>query len=230
MSEIREEIVHVKGYPKKLIIFLHGYIDNAVSAESYLHNLVDNLDNVAIHIPEAPYICEIHEKKRQWYSMHRFDPNDDRKTVPSLEECIAIYDKMKPGLIEAEAYLSSYIEDVLSQYELGYSGLFLCGFSQGATLALYESLMLPEKIAGCISFSGMLAPHTYVLKHYQSKPDTLLIHGTNDNLVRFSALDFTNQCLKDIGVKTQISIINGGQHRISEQGVDTAVEFIKQRL
>lgn len=27
---ISEEIVHVKGYPRQLVVFLHGYIDSAV--------------------------------------------------------------------------------------------------------------------------------------------------------------------------------------------------------
>ena len=49
---IREEITHVKGYPKKLIIFLHGYIDSATSLERKIQPLIDSLDNCKIQFKD----------------------------------------------------------------------------------------------------------------------------------------------------------------------------------
>ena len=59
------------------------------------------MENVAIHMPEAPVKCEIYQGKRQWYSMHRFDPDDERKTVATLEECTDIYARMGRGFDES---------------------------------------------------------------------------------------------------------------------------------
>ena len=225
---ISEEIVHVNGHPQKLVVFLHGYIDSAPALDRRLQPLLDNLDDSAIHIPQAPEVCEILENKRQWYSMHRFDPNDDRKTVPTMAECSALYNKMRPGFAEANAYLLPYIENLLNEYQLEAKDLYICGFSQGAMLALYTSLMMEEKIGGCVSFSGILAASKYIEKHVKSHPKTLLIHGDADNLVRFEAMNFTKEKLKALNVPVKTYVVKGGQHRITEDGLAAALKFIEK--
>ena len=165
MVDISEEVVHVKGYPQKLIIFLHGYIDNCEGLNRRIVPFLNELNNVAIHLPEAPITCEIYNGKRQWYSMHDFDPDDARKTVPTLEECTDIYAKMGRGFNYAYNYLERYIANILCEYQLEPKDLFLCGFSQGAMLALYSALRYPDKIGGCVSFSGILAVPDYFKKH-----------------------------------------------------------------
>lgn len=224
---ISEEIVHIKGRPKKLIIFLHGYIDNPDYIDSFIHIFLDNLDDVAIHIPKAPHLCEIHAKKSQWYSMHRFDPNDDRKTIDNFAEKIKIYNRMKPGIIEAFNVINSYIDHRLEEYQLEDKDLILCGYSQGATLAIFSSLMREGAAAGVISFGGMFAPSDYLIKHHHSMPSFLLIHGNNDNQVTYEALEYTEHQLKNIGCKVTTYTILGGQHRITEAGMQEALKFIK---
>ncbi len=226
---ISEEIVHVKGQPRKLVVFLHGYIDSAPALDRKINVLTDGLDNAAIHIPQAPVICEVHENKRQWYSMHRFDPDDARKFVPTMEECAAIYDRMGLGLAEAYAYLNEYIEERLDLYGLEAKDLYLCGFSQGAMLALYYALQHEETIGGCISFSGILTPHTYLLKHHKAAPDILLIHGNADNLVRFEALNFTRSRLEQMGCSVSTYVVKDGRHMVTEDGLAQALEYINGR-
>ena len=226
LNTINEEIVYVNGQPQRLIIFLHGYIDNADYLEGKLQHSIKAFDNTAIHLPQAPICCEVLEDKRQWYSMHRFDPNDERKTVPTMHECVDIYNKMTLGLEEAFSYLNDYIDQCLNEYQLEDKDLYLCGFSQGAMLAIYTSLMRDKKIGGCISFSGIIAGHKFLEKHAQSTPDALLIHGNADNLVRFEALDFTKTELEKLGSNVETYVVNGGQHRISEDGLDVAADFI----
>ena len=205
---IAEEIVHVKGYPKKLVIFFHGYIDSAESIDARITPLLDSLDDVAIHIPQAPLSCEIYDTKRQWYSMHRFDSEDERKTVKTLRECVSIYNRMSLGL-----------------------DFYLCGFSQGAMVALFTALRLKKTIGGVISFSGILAAADYIKKHARSHPDTLLIHGDTDNLVRFQALRFTRTSLKKLGCDVDEYIIpsNNGRHIVTPDGLVRCAEFIKSR-
>ena len=228
--EISEEVAHINGMPQKVIIFLHGYIDSAQSLDKKVSALIDGIDNVALHIPQAPLLCEITDKKRQWYSVHRFDPNDARKTVPSFEECLSYYEIMYPGLEEAAYYINNYIDNVLQEYGLEDKDLFLCGFSQGAMLALYISMTRENKLGGCVSFSGILAGYKHLFKTYKNVPDTLLIHGDADNLIRFQALEFTNTALQEIGVNTSTYVINDGLHKITDDGIKQASEFIKKAM
>ena len=227
-GDIAEEIVHVRGMPQKVIIFLHGYIDNCECLNHRIEAFADSFDNTAFHIPESPLLCEIHENKRQWFSMHRFDPDDARKFVPTMEECVAIYDRMGQGLAEAYSYLDEYIEERLNMYGLEAKDLYLCGFSQGAMLALYYALRHEETIGGCISFSGILTPHTYLLKHHKSSPDVLLIHGNADNLVRFEALNFTRNLLEQMGCNVSTYVVEEGRHMVTEDGLAQALRYISR--
>ena len=226
---IREEIVHINEIPKKHLVFLHGYIDSSDSIDRKI-SLLDNLQDFAIHIPQAPLECEIHENKRQWYSMHKFDPEDERRTVPTMDECIALYNRMAPGLAEANDYIQPYIENALDEYGLDYKDLFLCGFSQGAMCALYTGLMFPQKIGGVISFSGILAGHKRALKEAKTHPDILLIHGNSDNLVRYEAMDFTASKLKEIGCKVETYTVKNGNHMITPDALVQAAYFIRDRV
>ena len=229
-GEITEEIVHVRGIPRKVIILLHGYIDNCESLNHRIEDFANGFDNTAFHIPEAPLLCEIHEKKRQWFSMHRFDPEDERKIVPSLDECLAFYEKMTPGFEESYGILQRYIENCLNLYELESKDLCLCGFSQGAMLAIYTALRMPEKIGCCISFSGLLTSSKFFAKHTPNTPPILLVHGTADNLVRYSVMEYSADKLKEYGCEVETYTVKDGQHKITEDGLQVAKDYIKKHL
>ena len=226
MRAISEEIVHVNGHPKKIIIFLHGYIDNCEGLNKRIVSLLNKMDDVAIHLPEAPVECEIYSGKRQWYSMHDFDPNDDRKTVPTLDECTEIYAKMSKGFDCSYRVLSEYIENCLNEYQLDAKDVILCGFSQGAMLALYTALRYPEEIGGCVSFSGILATPDYFYKHNHRTPPFLLIHGDADNLVRYGVLEYTKNHLEKLGTEVETYTVKDGLHAITEDGLHQAEAFI----
>lgn len=226
---ITEEIVHIKGHPKKLIVFLHGYIDSPDYVDGKISLILDNMDDVAIHIPKSPMVCEIYPKKYQWYSMHRFDDNDDRKTVATMEECVNIYNRMKAGIFEASNIINPYIDRLLNEYQLEDKDLYICGYSQGATLAIYTALMRENEVAGLISFSGIIAPEDYLSKKHKTTPKTLLIHGDVDNQVRYEALGYTKKILEGYGCKVSTLTIKKGQHRITEEGMNAALNFIENK-
>lgn len=226
---IVEEIVHIKGIPKKLIVFLHGYQDSAEHIDRKTV-VLQEIDDVAIHIPQAPFVSEIDSSKRQWYSIHQFDPDDLRRTTTSWNDVVELYNRMTVGLVEANHYILQYVDGLLNEYGLGYNDLILCGFSQGAMCALYSGLMCPHKIAGVVSFSGILAAKGYIEKHGKSKPECLIMHGKDDDKVRFEALDFTRQNLVDLGCKVKTFELETGGHRISSRAVDKACSFIKEKI
>lgn len=226
---ITEEIVYVKGVPKKLIVFLHGYQDSAEYIERKTLPLQE-IDNIALHIPQAPFLSEIDSSKRQWYSIHRFDPDDLRRKTTSWSEFVELYNRMTLGLVEANHYILQYVDGLLNEYALGYSDLILCGFSQGAMCALYSGLMCPHKIAGVVSFSGILAAKGYIEKHGKNKPDCLIMHAKDDEKIRFDALEFTRQNLFDLGCKVEVFSEDIGGHRINSLAVDRACDFIKEKI
>ena len=137
---------------------------------------------------------------------------------------------MTVGMEIAYQNIMEYADTLLNEYQLGYSDLFLCGFSQGAMCAIYSGLMCPLKIAGVISFGGLLAAQGYVENHYNSKPDFLLLHGKDDNKIRIEALKFTEENLLNLGCKTEIWAFDNTPHRITDEGIAKARDFITKRL
>ena len=227
---ISEEIVCVNGKPEKLVVFLHGYQDRAEHIERKTE-LLKKLDNVAIHIPQAPFVNEIDDGKKQWFSIHQFDPEDRRRSyIISWEEFVGYYNRMTLGLVEANHCILKYVDELLNKYELSYEDLFLCGFSQGAMCAIYTGLMCPHKIAGIISFSGILAADGYLKNHNLNTPDCLLLHGNQDDKIRVRALDFTAQNMKSLGCRVECCEIEGVSHQISLEAVKKAYSFIEKRI
>lgn len=226
---IREEIVHIKGIPKKLVVFLHGYQDTAEHIDRRSLELQE-IDNLALHIPQAPFMNEVDPSKRQWYSIHQFDPDDKRRQTASWDEFVEFYNRMTIGLEEANHYILEYVDNLLSEYGLGYEDLFLCGFSQGAMCAIYSSLMCPYKMAGVVSFSGILAAKGYVEKHYRSQPEFLLIHGEDDDKIRFCALEFSAKNLRSLGCRVETFGFKESGHRIMPEAMAEACRFIKSRF
>ena len=226
---IAEEIAHVNGVPQKVVVFLHGYQDCAEHIDRKTGDL-QQIENLAIHIPQAPFISEVDSQKRQWFSIKKFDPNGERRTTNSWDEFVEFYNKMTVGLAEANHYIMQYVDNVLSEYGLGYDDLFLCGFSQGAMCALYSGLMCPHKLGGVISFSGILAAKGYIEKHSKSRPECLLMHGKEDDKIRIGALEFTKQNLVGLGCKVNTIEFDEGVHKILPEEIKKVCTFIKKRM
>lgn len=225
---IGEEIVHINGIPKKVVVFLHGYQDCAEHIDHRTEKFRE-LRDTALHIPQAPFLNEVDATKRQWYSIHQFDPDDKRRVTASWDEFVELYNRMTVGLESANHYILEYIDNLLNEYGLSYEDLFLCGFSQGAMCAIYSGLMCPNKIAGVISFSGILAAQGYICRHYKSLPEFLLIHGNKDDAVRFDALEFTAEQIKSLGGNVETFAVKDAGHKIMSEAVDAAYSFIKSR-
>lgn len=224
---IREEIVHINGFPQKLVVFLHGYLDDSDSVDVRLREFYESLPNCAIHIPQAPFSCEVDAKMRQWYSMYRFDPAYERKNAPDLQSFVKYYNRMSLGLSETHGFLLPYLEQTLAEYNLQYKDLFLCGFSQGAMAAIYTALMSPQEIGGLISFSGIIAGYEYLGKNAKQTPPVLLLHGQEDKMIRPDSLKFTAEKLSKIGCEVMCDNIPGNGHQLNHEGMQHAVHFIK---
>lgn len=63
-----------------------------------------------------------------------------------------------------------------------------------------------------------------------ARPDMLLIHGNDDNLVRFEALDFSERNLHRLGCNVQTYVIEGGRHRVTEDALDAAAAYLCSRF
>ena len=93
-----------------------------------------------------------------------------------------------------------FIDAELARLGLGEDRLILCGFSQGAMMALHVGLRRPRPVAALISHSGMLIGPEHLAGEIRSRPPVLLTHGADDDVVPAAALPAAKAALEAEGV------------------------------
>ena len=196
--------------PNKLVVILHGYGANGENLISLGQEFSKILPNAYFIAPNAP---QVHEGGAydgfQWFSL-----------MGNISE-------IAPDIIKANIILSNFIKQKLEQFFLGLKDLILIGFSQGAMMSIYNSLVAEKDITAVIAFSGRLISPSYLNQEIKSKPKICLIHGDNDNVVPFENLQIAYDGLKDMLIKVEKHAISGLDHQIDLRGVDIANNFLK---
>lgn len=204
--------------PKYLVFFLHGYGSNGEN----LLNLAHEFEKV---LPDAHYISPngIEEweggfpDSYQWFSLYR---GIDRKALTEIAHNIQ----------DANKILSDFIAKQLSRLNLKPENLFIAGFSQGGMMAMYQGMIMEQKPAGIISFSGRIVPPEIIGDTTNSKPEICLIHGEQDSVLSFECFIEAKQILSEKGINHEAHSFANLDHTIDIHGVRVAQNFIKKLL
>jgi phospholipase/carboxylesterase len=200
-----------KEKPKKLMVFLHGYgasgEDLIDLAKEFKHILPD-AHFVSPNAPfnlEHPFSCGF-----QWFSLGSYEPH-------------IIY----PQILEANRILDIFITEQLKRFNLSYQDLILVGFSQGAMMAMYNSLRNKNQNAGIIAYSGKLILPTMLGEPIGSKPKICLIHGREDDVLPFGNFLEAQKLLQEIQIPLESHALEGLGHGIDHHGIRIGKEFLK---
>ena len=201
------------GKPTRLVILLHGLGadgNDLIGLAPYWARLLVNAEFLS---PNAPFPCDMAPYGYQWYS------SQDRSPEASLA-----------GVRAAAPILDAFIDEALATRRLDDSDLALVGFSQGTVMSLYVGFRRDKPVAGIIGFSGRLLAPELLANELRSRPRTLLVHGTEDPLVPYSAPAEAETALKaaDVPVETVTSV--GIGHSIDEEGLRRGALFLGEVL
>jgi phospholipase/carboxylesterase len=116
----------------------------------------------------------------------------------------------------------------MMRHQLSPHDVALVGFSQGAMLSLDMVFLMPT-LAGVIGYSGLFLPPKNILPS-SPKTKVLLVHGTLDSVVPYTALLHAEPALKSHGVSVRSHTCYGLDHSIDEEGIKLGGEFLKQVL
>ena len=121
-----------------------------------------------------------------------------------------------------------FIQHIAQKHQLELNRIFIMGFSQGGLLALMSALIMPQKLAGAIGASAvpLMINSALSLSEVKSKPDVLLTHGTDDDVVPFIGMQETLNTLKNIGCNVQTHIVDGMGHGIDQSSERAMQSFI----
>lgn len=192
-----------------LVVLLHGVGadgNDLIALAPYFRAAMPDVLVVAPNAPEpfdmAPFGC-------QWFSIR------DLEAMPRLD-----------GVRRAALVLDGFIDAELAKLGFGEDRLILCGFSQGAMLALHVALRRPRPVAALISHSGMLIGPEHLSAEIRSRPPVLLTHGADDDVVPAAALPAAKAALEAEGVDVRAHLVPGLGHGIDETTVRAALGFI----
>lgn len=120
--------------------------------------------------------------------------------------------------------LVAHIQWVQKQLALDADATALCGFGQGATLALEAALAHSDLAGRVLAFSGCHAR----LPGVAPQQTTLhLLHGANDRVVPQNAMKTVHAHLADLGGDATLDIASGVGHELHPALVEQAVHRLQ---
>ena len=191
----------------KAIIAIHGWTGDEYVFEPVAKRM--KIQNVKWFFPRAPYEADT-GKGFSWFSGSDEKGWDIQKTWDGMQQLMAD--------VQSEGFLPGDI--------------FLMGFSQGACLSMEFALRLPFTLGGIIPIAGFIK-FVDILKteatQQSKKTPVLLLHGTQDEIIPFSASEKAFAFLKQLGHSVMLESYNA-THKISMNTVPTIQNFISDSL
>lgn len=158
---------------KRLAIFLHGLGDSGFSFHRFNSVFRDTLPELEWHTPTATkrdVTLSPYGRMTAWFDLSELPV---RPTTPTDAAGLEASTKLVHGWI-----------DKAGEAGIAASDVFLCGFSQGAALALHAGTQYPSALGGIIAFAGWLpGPLTIASAQASASTRVLLLHGSHDSKV-----------------------------------------------
>ena len=196
---------------KNIVVLLHGYGGDGNDIAQVTLNWKRFLPNTLFVCPNAPEICSVNPYGYQW-----FDLSQDNEEY--------IINKSKKN----EIILKKFLNEIKEKFSLPNSKICLSGFSQGCMMSINVGLSSDEKFSGILGFSGKIISKKELSKRITHKPEILLIHGENDDIVScvksLEAKDF----LERNKVSVKLEIIKNCGHHIPIEASSIGLKFIKK--
>lgn len=197
------------GRPKQLVVLLHGLGADGDDLIGLSMQIAKVLPDAAFISPNAPEPCDMAPMGYQWFSLQ------DRS-----------HDAMLAGVEATAPRLQGFLDEVMGYLDLTEEDVFLIGFSQGTMMALHAGLRRERPLAGIVGFSGALVGGDRLLDEITTRPPVLLVHGQDDEVVPFEAMQMAADSLKTAGVPVTTLARHGLGHGIDPEGLIAALRFI----
>lgn len=192
---------------KKLVVLLHGVGSNGHDLIKLAPYIKDDLPDCHFMAPHGVEPYDMASYGRQWFSLQDRTP------------CV-----MKRLLGSNVASVTDIIKQKQIALNLSNKETIIIGFSQGAMLGLYLTLIQTEPFLSTVGFSGLLVAPAQCIN---TTTPICLIHGVLDSVVTVDAIDHAIQYLSDHKVPCSAHKLESLAHSIDHRGLEIAVNAIK---
>ncbi|HEY2090634.1 MAG TPA: alpha/beta hydrolase [Thermoanaerobaculia bacterium] len=128
---------------------------------------------------------------------------------------------------ESRTFLLDFLDKALEQYPTPPGKVITCGFSQGGMMALDIGFRTERPIAGIVCMSAGLNEED--LPPFKRDIPVLVVHGTDDDVVRVLDARRTRAILEEHGIDTAYHEFPMGHH-VTEESLRVVRDFMAARL
>ena len=214
----------IQNDPKKLIIMLHGYGDNA---DNFIHlsQQIDQEDwNAKFIALNAPNIIPSYPLGYQWFDLY---PNGIYISEAGPEEIEIIKKDIKDSVLKIEQTIKFYIQKL----NIALSDCIIIGFSQGGMMTFEFGNHMQNQLCALAILSGRIMDRNVnILNSYLLKTPIFISHGDNDEVLPISNFNNSVQYLQRNKCNFESHIIEGDTHTISPNTINLLQKFIKKNL
>ncbi|MDC0511213.1 alpha/beta hydrolase [Pelagibacteraceae bacterium] len=202
-----------KGKPKNAVILCHGYGGDGKDISILANYWRAHLPDTIFICPDAPEKCAASPTGFQWFDLMDQTP-----------------EQILSKSFVAENKLNKLIDEVKEQNNLDANQIIIAGFSQGCMIAIQTGIKRKDKINSIIGYSGRIIDTNHLSKNINSKPNIILMHGDNDQIVTIDSLLEAKNFFKKNNYEIETEIFNNCEHRIPTEGSSLGLQFIKKHF
>ncbi len=209
--------------PKKLMIMLHGYGDNATNFIQ-IANLIDQDDwgmkYVALNAPDT---IQDYPMGYEWFQLYL---NGNHISNAGAKE----YDVVKKKISENVEKIHNSISLLLENLNLNMSDCFVMGFSQGGMMAFELGQILIDRLAGLAIISSKIISKEHKPNNELLKTPIFISHGGQDAVLPISNYNESVQVLKNYNYNFENYLIEKDEHTMSQETITLFQNFIKKNI
>ena len=202
-----------KKKPKNAIILCHGYGGDGKDISILAGYWRTYLPDTIFICPDAPERCAASPTGYQWFDL--LDQSPDQILSKSLV---------------AESKLNELIDEVLKKNNLISNQVIIGGFSQGCMLTLQTGIKRKDTINSIIGYSGKIINAEHLSKNLNSRPNILLMHGEQDQIVTVDAFLEAKDFFGKNNYAIESKLFKDCEHRIPTEGSSLGLQFIKKHF
>ena len=209
--------------PKKLMIMLHGYGDNATNFIQ-IANLIDQDDWGMKYIAlNAPDTIQDYPMGYEWFQLYL---NGTHISNASAKEDDVVKNKISKNIEKIYNSISLLLENS----NLNMSDCFVMGFSQGGMMAFELGKILQKHLAGLAIISSRIISKEHEPNNAFLKTPIFISHGGRDAVLPISNYNESIEVLKNYNYNYENYLIEKDEHTMSQETITLFQNFIKKNI
>jgi phospholipase/carboxylesterase len=196
-----------------LIVMLHGVGQDGSDLLRFASVFQTLLPGAYVTAPHAPHRFDLGRTGRQWFSLQGLGPNTRLEGVQRIAPVV-----------------ERFIDARIAKTGVAHERIVMCGFSQGAMIALYVGLRRKPPPLAILAHSGMVVEEAVTVSQTSGLPSVLLTHGGADDVISPSQLPRAEALLRAASVPVEAHRLPGLGHVINEDVLTLSREFLERTL